>query len=34
MKRLASVAIGCYNVLATELGLAQQTFNPSTLEPP
>ncbi len=34
MKRLASVAIGCFILLATELGLAQQTFNPSTLEPP
>ena len=34
MKRLASIAIGCFILLASASGLAQQTPNPSTSEPP
>jgi hypothetical protein len=34
MKRLASIAIGCFILLASASGFAQQTPNPSTSEPP
>ena len=34
MKRLVSVATGCFIVLATASGFAQQTSNPGTSEPP
>jgi putative membrane protein len=34
MKRLASIAIGCFILLGSASGFAQQTPNPSTSEPP